>query len=174
MKSISTPEPLSISYHLTESEWMQACYAHMAANNLRISTAIWQSVGVLAFGIAVWFFQLFPFWVPVTFCFIACLLLAVTIGAQFWWRQRYRASPKYASEISVTFAEQTMRVTNRGGTSELNWGLFQRYLETPDQMLLYVDKRNFSVIPKAAFPDSTTLGRFLDLVKVNLEPMLFK
>ncbi len=159
-------EPFSIRFRLTEAEFIKACNAHWSAHHQgTLSNAI---CGTAAFvlGVALLFFI---FWPALILMAAGGILLSMIGLRTFLWRRAFRDAKKYTQDISVVINDDFIHVETAEGKSDLNWNFFTWYLDTTEHVLLYVTKRNFSVIPKSAFQDNERVQTFVDLVKAKLK-----
>jgi hypothetical protein len=159
-------DPITIRYRLNEPEFMRACGAHWSS--LRLGTranVITGLVGVIL-GLAM---LSFLFWLAIILAAVGGALILITGVRALLWRKAFRDAKKYNTDILVVINEDTVHVESAEGKSDLNWGFFSWYLDTPDYVLLYMTKRSFSVIPKSAFRDARDLQAFVDIVKSKLE-----
>ncbi|QDV22897.1 YcxB family protein [Aureliella helgolandensis] len=159
-------EEIRVSYRLSLSEFMRACEAHWRAQRQgTVSNAIAGALA-LATGIGLWFFNWF--WLALTLAILGCALLGLIGIRQVLWRKAFRDARKYHGEISVSFSNDGVHVETLEGKSDLNWGFFSWYLDTPEHVLLYMTKRTFSVIPRSAFSETRTEDAFRLLVTSKL------
>jgi len=157
---------ISVSYRLSMSEFMCACEAHWRAQRQgTVSNAI---AGMLALtaGIGLWLFNWF--WLALILVISGCALLSLIGMRRILWQRAFRDARKYQGEISVSFSTEGVHVETLEGKSDLNWGFFSWFLETPEHILLYMTKKSFSVIPKSAFNESETEDAFRKLVTSKL------
>ena len=76
--------------------------------------------------------------IPLTF------LVLLAMGPRFdYWvaRRRFKASPSYGAEMSVSLAEAGVSFATKVGHSELNWVAFARAVAFPDGFLLFTSPR---------------------------------
>ncbi len=159
-------EPISIRYRITEPEFMIACNGHWSAHRQSsLSNVITGAVAIIV-GLAL---LLFTLWLGIVLTAIGGLLLLITLLRSLLWRRAFREAKKYNNNISIIIKDDSINVECAEGKSDLNWDFFTWYLETPDHVLLYMTKRNFSIIPKNAFQDDGSLQTFLNLVESKLK-----
>ena len=159
-------EPISIHYHMTEAEFMTAYNAHWSAHHQStLSNVITGMVGVVV-GLAL---LSLTFWLAVIAVVAGGLLLLITWLRSFLCRRAFRDAKKYNVNISVAISDAAVHVESAEGKSDLKWDFFTWYLDTPAHVLLYMTKRNFSIIPKSAFQDETQVQAFVELVKSKLK-----
>ena len=158
-------EPILIRYRMTESEFMEACRAHWSVQRLGLLSNTVVGVSGVLVGSVLFFFvtKLALFLVAV-----GALLLLVTWLRSVLWTRAFRGAKKYHEDISVAIRDDSIHVESAEGRSELNWSFFTWYLDTPDHILLYTTKQNFSVIPKKSFPNTQAVAQFLTLVTERL------
>ena len=159
-------EPISIRYRMTEPEFMKACNAHWSAHHSSTLSNVIAGVVAIVAGLALLFFL---FWLALVVVAVGSLLLIITWLRSFLWRKAFRDAKKYNNDISVVIKDDVIHIESIEGKSDLKWGFFTWYLDTPGYILLYMTKRNFSIIPKAAFQDETQIKLFVDLVKSKLK-----
>ncbi|NJL86984.1 MAG: YcxB family protein [Leptolyngbyaceae cyanobacterium SM1_1_3] len=99
---------------------------------------------------------------------LGCALLGLIGLRQVIWRRAFWDARKYHGEIFVTFSSDRIHVESLEGESNLKWGFFSAYLDTPKYILLYTTKRDFSVIPKSAFDEPQAEEAFRLLVTSKL------
>jgi len=159
-------DPITIRYRLNEPEFMRACGAHWAS--LRLGTLHNVITGLLIVLLGVGMLS-FLFWLALILAVVGGVLILMTGVRSLLWRKAFRDAKKYNKDISVIIKEDSVHVESAEGKSDLNWGFFSWYLDTPDYVLLYMTRRSFSVIPKSAFRDARDLQAFVDIVKSKLE-----
>ena len=159
-------EPISIRYRLSESEFMTACNAHWSAQRTSILSNVITAAVMFVVGLVMLFVV---FWLASVLFAVGGLLLLITWLRSLLWRKSFREAKKYNDDILVTINDDTVRVESAGGKSDLDWNFFTWYLDTPEQVLMYVTKRNFSVIPKKAFRDTKQVDNFLEVVRKKLK-----
>ncbi len=152
--------PIEITYRLTLQEFMAACHAHWNSHKQGArANSILGIIGIIV-GAA-----LLPFhWVGALLIFICFVLIAMVIGRSIIWRRAFLDHKKFTAPISLVFGDETIHIETIDGTSDLNWSFYSGYLETPEQILLYMTRRTFSVIPKSAFTNANQVRDFMSLV----------
>jgi hypothetical protein len=123
------------------------------------------STVAIVVGLALLFFVS---WVAVILVAVGGLLLLITWLRSFLWRRAFREAKKYNDDIAVVINDDNVHVESAEGKSDINWGFFSWYIDTPEHVLLYMTKRNFSVIPKSAFKDEQSVQSFVELVRSKL------
>lgn len=159
-------DPITIRYRLTEPEFMRACGAHWSTLRQGTRSNVITGLLIVILGLAM---LSFFFWMALILTTVAGALILITGVRSLLWRKAFRDAKKYNRDILVVIKEDIVHVESAEGKSDLNWGFFSWYLDTPDYVLLYMTKRNFSVIPKSAFQDAQGLHAFVDIVKSKLE-----
>jgi hypothetical protein len=159
-------EPISIRYRLSEPEFMTACDAHWSAQRTSTLSNVITAAVMFVVGLVTLFFM---FWLATVLFAVGGLLLLITWLRSLLWRKLFREAKKYNDDISVTIDDDTVRVESAVGKSDLDWNFFTWYLDTPEHVLLYMTKRNFSVIPKKAFRDTQQVDSFLEVVRKRLK-----
>lgn len=151
---------------MTEKEFMTVCGLHWSAN--RQGTRSNTIVGLA--GLVIGFVALLLlFWMGALLIAVGALLLLATWVRSLLWQRAFHEAKKYNSDIAVRISDDCLHVESAVGKSDLNWNFFTWYRDTPDHVLLYMTKRNFSIIPKKSFPDRESLDSFLDLVRARLK-----
>lgn len=158
-------EPVSICYRVTEAEFLSACEAHWRAHRVGTRSNLIAGLIGLFLGLAT---LALAFWIAIALAIVGALLILIVFLRSVVWRQGFRDAKKYRDEIRVTFHSDRLYVETADGTSDLAWSFYSSYLDTPEFVLLYITRRSFSVIPKAAFRDKEELERFLEWVRTRL------
>lgn len=159
-------EPIAIRYRMTEPSFMKACNAHWSAHRQSTMSNVVASAVAIALGLAL----LFPmFCLGLILATVGGLLLLITGVRSVIWRRAFRGAKKYNDEISVIINDDSVHIESAEGKSDLNWGFFSWYLDTPEHVLLYMTKRSFSAIPKSAFQEARHVQSFIGLVESKLD-----
>ena len=159
-------DPIEIRYTLTQDEFMKACSAHWRAHRQGTSSqVIAGSVGVVM-AIVAW--DLVHI-LAVALLVVGLLIWCVPVLRWLLYRRAFREAKKYTEDIHAVFSHDGIHIDSAEGTSDLNWGFYSKYIETPDFVLLYMTRHQFSVIPKSAFTGADQALRFVDLVDSRLE-----
>lgn len=145
---------------------MRACGNHWSAQRQATRSNI--IIGLLGLVVGVLLFTALR-WLALVFLVSGFVLLTLVVLRAVLWRRAFREAGKYKKEIFVVFKDDSVHVESAEGRSDLNWSFFSGYLETPEDVLLYITKRNFSVIPKGAFSDEQAVQGFMNLVKSHLD-----
>ena len=151
---------------MTESEFMMACNAHWTAHRQSTLSNVIAGAVAVTVGLALLFLTL---WLAIFLATAGSILLLITLLRSLFWRRAFRDAKKYNNDISVIIKDDSVHVESAEGKSDLNWDFFTWYLETPDHVLLYMTKRSFSVIPKAAFQNDGNVQTFVNLVESKLK-----
>jgi hypothetical protein len=158
--------PVTIRYRLTEPEFMSACNAHWTAHRQGSKgNFIVGFIGVVV-GVTL---TAYMFWVAILALIAGSGLILITFLRSFLWKRAFRDAKKFNNDISVTLNDDVIHVESAEGTSDLQWSFYSWYLDTPDYVLLYQTKRNFSVIPKSAFQESVNARQFIETIKTRLK-----
>jgi hypothetical protein len=83
-------------------------------------------------------------------------------------RRKWAREPLHRTEHLVSFDEQGINYTQSHVQSRLDWGYYQRILETGDGFLLICGEDVFSLIPKRAFANEQTISEFRKLATAKL------
>ena len=158
-------ESVTIRYRITEPEFMRACNAHWSAHRQGTVSNLMASAAAIVLGLALLFFVS---WFALILVAVGGVLLFITWLRSFLWHRAFREAKKYNEDIAVVIKDDSVHVESAEGKSNLNWNFFTWYLDTPEHVLLYLTKRNFSVIPKSAFQDEQVVQSFVDLVRSKL------
>jgi len=145
---------------------MSACNAHWTAHRQGAKGNLIIGFVGLVVGLV---FIASMFWIAVLILIAGSVLIFITLLRSFLWKRAFRDAKKYNNDISITFNDDLIRVESAAGKSDLKWGFYSWYLDTPEYILLYMTKRNFSVIPKSAFNDSVNAGQFIETIKTRLK-----
>ncbi|WP_353572149.1 YcxB family protein [Candidatus Albibeggiatoa sp. nov. BB20] len=159
--------PISIQYRLTESEFMAVCYANWTVQGSRPQWDIMVGVVFCVIGLST---LIAHFLLGLFIIGCGAILLSIVLIRSFLWRKAFRDTPKYNEPISIVFQQDMIYVKTIQGESYLNWNTYAWYLDTSHFVLLYMTKKYFSVIPKAAFQDQAQIKTFLDLIQSKLKP----
>jgi hypothetical protein len=166
---ITSDTLISVRFRLSESEFMAASNASWSAQRQGSMASLVLGAAVFAGGAAIG--ALFSRWIGVV-----CLVLGALVMLMVWvrsrlWRRAFGKMRKYEDEVSFTFAEGGLTTETIEGSASIGWDFYQWFLDTPDFLLLYADRRSFTVIPKKAFADGESGRRVLTLVEEKLEPL---
>ena len=145
---------------------MSACNANWSARRQGTVANLMWGIGALCFGLVL--IQSIS-WIAIVLAGVGAILILMTWFRSFQWRRFFREAKKYNDDISVTVDDNLVHVETAEGKSDLNWNFFSWYLDTPEYILLYTTKRNFSVIPRSAFKRSQDFQSLLHLVESKLK-----
>lgn len=98
----------------------------------------------------------------------SALLVGFTLLRPVLWRRGFANSVKYSAPITATFDADTIKTTSAEGKGTLSWDAFHSFLETPEFFLLFVGRRNFSVLPKSAIATPQDVDTLRSLIIANL------
>jgi len=151
---------------MTEPEFMRACNAHWSAHHHSTASNLVISATAIILGSAL---LLFTFWLALILAIAGGMLLFLTWFRYFVWRRAFRESKRFNDDIAIAVDNESIHIESAEGKSDLKWGFYTWYLDTPEHVLLYMTKRSFSVIPKSAFKDEQHTQGFVDLVRSKLK-----
>jgi hypothetical protein len=160
---------VSVRFHLSEAEFMAAANASWSAQRQGTASSLVMGALLFAAGAAIGVF--FSAWIGVV-----CLALGALVMLMAWlrsklWRRAFRKMRKYEGEVSFAFADDELTTRTVEGSAAIGWDFYRWFLDTPDYLLLYADKRSFTVIPKKALSDRDSAARLMELVADKLEPL---
>ncbi len=161
-------EPISIEYQLTKKEFLQACNYHWNSHKVGIKSMIILGIVGIALG-SILICLKFLTELAVAFVILSIILLILPLIRHIIWQKSFDNNKKFHNKTKVVFDDNLLHVKGALGSSELKWDIYSNYLETPEYVLLYMTKRNFSVIPKYAFESQYSLTSFINLVKSKLK-----
>lgn len=98
----------------------------------------------------------------------AALFAGMTLLRNALWRRAYPRLVKYTAPITASFTASEVETTSAQGHTILPWSTFRRYAETPDYFFLFLNRRDFSIIPKSAAPDPLQIEALRELITANL------
>jgi hypothetical protein len=158
--------PIDIRYTLTLPKFMKACSAHWKAHRQgTLSQLVAGSVGVVM-AVVAWDFVR---GLAIALLVVGVMIWCVPVLRWFLYRRAFGEAKKYTEDIHAVFSHDGIHIDSAEGTSDLNWGFYSKYIDTPEFVLLYMTRHQFSVIPKSAFTDEAEAKRFADLVDARLE-----
>jgi hypothetical protein len=161
--------PILVRFRLSESEFMAAANASWSA--LRQGAAQSLVVGAVIFAAGIVAGALLSPWVGAVCLVVGALVMLMVWVRSMLWRRAFGKMKKYEHDVSFTFADGGLTTQTVEGSASIEWDFYRWFLETPDFLLLYADKRSFTVIPKRAIGEAESRRRLLELVGDKLEPL---
>ena len=157
-------EPVTITYSLSQEEY------------LRASTQLWDHrvvgdyvnwvmvVLVAALGGFLVFQGAILGWGALL---VAGSVAGMTLSRRFFWRSAYKLAHKYEKPITVRFNDQEIQTTTWLKSGTVPYKTYKTYLMSEEFLLLLIDSKRFSILPKSAFADGD-----LDRIQGHLEEHL--
>lgn len=105
-----------------------------------------------------------------------CLLLAASGAYLILWKtairpwrlkSQFSKSAELTNDRTLAFAEEEIAVQTLHSRSEIEWGLFARFIETDALFVVFGKPRTLLILPKRVF-SAGEIDRFRDLLKRNL------
>ena len=157
---------ISIEYKISQREFMEAYEFHWKAQgNGTMSNSIISIIGIM---IGLYIIQ--DYSIAGYFITSLCLVfLILIISRKYIFLRSYLNSPKYSQNCKASFTNDSINVENATGKSELNWSIFNRYVDTPTQILIYMSKNSFSIIPKSAFKTEQEVSFFKTMLNEKMK-----
>lgn len=162
-------QPLEFRFALTRDEFVRGAKAFY----LRQPTNWFLLVIFVIFAIAEWIVFDVALVVLVVSALLPLLLyLAVLFVIMPWLLGRQvQHNERLRVEMSWRVTDDQIAVSSAHGESSMDWGTFQRVVETPDAYLLVfaTNKNMFQIVPKRAFtPDQRPVFEQLLARKLNV------
>lgn len=163
-------EEITASYVLTTDAMLPALRWHQR-NLFRI-------VGGVMFGVIAVFMlgALFREGFQTQQVIMAAVALLLTLPAIWLWffimkrflrmaqAQNIRSMPGYGQRMHWTATDDALKSSLENATSSIPWSQVFKSVETPDGILIYLQKMLFNWLPKTAFTTESDYTRFLGLV----------
>jgi hypothetical protein len=161
---------VTTTYKLTEQDFMNGCgqlWAHRAMGR----TGNYVVAGlVVALGLML-LWQGVPGWWGWGLLIGAAVFIGLDISRDQIWRRYYRGAAKYQDEITATLSEDGVAVRSAEGANDLPWSHFKNYVMTRDYIVLLLDQRSFSLIPRTSFATHADHANAEVLFTANLKPL---
>ena len=159
-------EPVRITYALSQEQFLQAS-AELWSHRAIGEKGNWILVGSVGlFGALLIWQDAILGWGPLV---LALLVGGLTYSRRFFWRSAYQLADKYKQAISVEFNDEEIETTTWIKTGSVPYSTFKTYLETEHFILLLIDSKRFSILPKSAFEEGD-LERLQGQLAAHLEP----
>lgn len=159
-------EPLRITYTLSEEDFLRAS-AELWDHRAIGERGNWILVSAVAlFGLFLIWQGAILGWGPLM---LAVLVAGLTLARRFFWRSAYQLADKYQQAISVVFTDEEIQTTSWVKSGSVPYSTFKTYLETEHFVLLLIDSKRFSILPKSAFEEGD-LDRLRGHLAHHLEP----
>lgn len=142
--------PLRVTYTLSQDQFLQASaalWAHRAIGD-RGNWALVIAIALLG-GVLLWWGAVLG-WGALL---VSALVAALTLSRRFFWRSAYQLADKYKQPITVVFTDQEIQTTTWIKAGAVPYSTFKTYLETEHFLLLLIDTKRFSILPKGAFEE---------------------
>jgi hypothetical protein len=157
---------ISIEYKITQQEFMEAYEFHWKAQgNGTMSNSIISVVGII---IGLYIIQNYSI-AGYIITLLSLVFLILIISRKYIYQRSYLHSLKYSKDCKASFTNEAISTENAVGKSEINWSIYNRFVETPTQILIYMSKNSFSIIPKSAFKTEQELGIFKTMLSENIK-----
>ena len=82
----------------------------------------------------------------------------------FIWKQNAHMHHPIASEVT----EAGLSLDTLSLSSQVNWQLFIKFMETPNLFVLYQSPQLFSIFPKRAFASAAQIDEFRSLLQTQI------
>jgi hypothetical protein len=126
--------------------------------------------GVLLVASALWFFlDNLNLLAVVGFAAGLIAIFAFPIFRRWEAKHKWEREPLYHTEHAVSFDESGVHFRMGGVESNLDWGYYQRMVESPDGFLLVYSNDSFNYLPKHAFDGEPAIDEFRSLASKNLK-----
>ncbi|MEA5574681.1 YcxB family protein [Calothrix sp. UHCC 0171] len=99
-----------------------------------------------------------------------CLYLGIKIITPLILKYNWKNQPASQYEIHVEVVEEGLIITTPVAESNLKWGIFQNWLETPNLFLVYQTKSCCNIFPKRAFSSEIEMNQFRDILREKVSP----
>jgi hypothetical protein len=159
-------EPVRITYALSEEQFLRASaelWNHRAIGE-KGNWILVSAVGL--FGLFLIWQDAILGWGPLM---LALLVGGLTLSRRFFWRSAYQLAEKYKEAISVVFTDDEIETTTWIKTGSVPYSTFKTFLETDNFILLLIDSKRFSILPKSAVEEGD-LERLQGHLAHHLEP----
>jgi hypothetical protein len=163
-------EHVTATYELSEDAFMRGAdqlWAHRAMGR-RGNYVVAALIVVLALAL-LW--QNVPGWWGWGLLSGAAVFVGLDIARDRMWRRAFRKSPKYQAPITAILSDTGVGVRSAEGENVVPWAQFQTFVITRDFMILNVDQRSFSLIPRTAFETPSDHAQAEVLLKTHLKPL---
>jgi len=153
---------ISLQYNISLKDFLDAYEYHWRLNKLGT-----KSNSLLALtGIIIGLFSFVINYIAgIVISVCSVILIVIIMLRKFLYTRAFKNSPKYVSEIKVLFTDNNIVTENAAGKSELNWSIYNKFIENKDYFLLYLSNNSFSIIPKRAFQKNEDLDDFRNMLK---------
>ena len=87
------------------------------------------------------------------FAFLLGTVLWLSLMIAFWFvlpGTVYKKASTFKDAFKMTIGEGHVKIENERGAMDWTWEKFSSYLESPNFVHLYFDKKSFFLVPKAA------------------------
>ncbi|HKT47191.1 MAG TPA: YcxB family protein [Candidatus Acidoferrales bacterium] len=99
-------------------------------------------------------------------------VLAARLLAYFATRSLVRSKPTALNPTSYVFSPEGIEYSNPTSSGRFDWSTYLRIRETPDQFLLFVQKRFANFLPKRAFASDEQMQAFRSLARAHFKGVI--
>ncbi|MFT5586399.1 MAG: hypothetical protein ACI9VR_003997 [Cognaticolwellia sp.] len=100
---------------------------------------------------------------------VAGSVAGLTLSRRFFWRSAYKLAHKYEKPITVLFKDEVVETTTWLKNGTVPYSTYKTYLMSEEFLLLLIDSKRFSILPKSAF-EKGDLDRLLGHLEEHLKP----
>jgi hypothetical protein len=120
-------------------------------------------------GIAIWMLGGHALFVIVGVCTGLAAIISVPMLYRLGLRHRWAREPLHGIEHQVSFSEEGIHYLQGPTESHLDWGFYERLIESEDGFLLICGEDVFSLIPKRAFASAEAINDFRALAEKKFQ-----
>lgn len=159
-------EPISITYTLSQEDFLLASgqlWDHRAIGDV----GNWVCVGVVGvLGTTLVLQGAILGWGAL---FVAAMVGGLTLSRRFFWRSAYQLADRFSKPITVVFTETEIQTTTWLQSGSVSLETYKTYLETEQFLILLIDPKSISILPKSAF-EAGDLERLRAHIAQHLKP----
>ena len=100
----------------------------------------------------------------------ACLAGWVLHARQTRGRRAWAALEEWQRQLRFELTDSGFRVRTERSSNELEWRLYQSWLETPDLFCVELRDGSYHIVPKRAFDGPADVARVRELLLANVHP----
>ncbi len=154
---------LEIPYQLTVDDYLKGYETHWKAHKSGTLSTLILGIILFIFGLIL----CFMIFVPGLFLLLAGLTITgLILFRKFKHKKAFLNNPDLSFKTSIKLKVDDFEIKYKD--KSLNLDDFKKYFESDDFVLLYVEEKNFRIIPKSAFENPNHLKKFLRVVKQYL------
>jgi YcxB-like protein len=141
--------PVTITTHLTADEFLRGCHDLWTTDGIGPRGNLIVAVLGGVAGIALVLMGIRIGWLVAGAALFVGLL---SLLRDRNWRRYQRTAGRFAAPTTSVFADGGIHVTGPLGARDVPWSEFRSYLESDGYLVLVLNRRQFSMLPKAAIP----------------------